>query len=143
MNSVIKGTGYVLVHVPDMVLLNGTTQSTERIVNPDSEYLKEIKGHMRSYDDALSYWPNQIYIGNGHPEDLRKIEFPYFNTKKENSERYGKFGEIMDLEDGVKALWKAGIYAESGMGCTGPVILMAEANKEKATEILTKAGYIS
>jgi len=95
MNSVIKGTGYVLVHVPDMVLLNGTTQSTERIVNPDSEYLKEIKGHMRSYDDALSYWPNQIYIGNGHPEDLRKIEFPYFNTKKENSERYGKFGEIM------------------------------------------------
>jgi len=51
--------------------------------------------------------------------------------------------EIMDLEDGVKALWKAGIYAESGMGCTGPVILMAEANKEKAAEILTKAGYIS
>ncbi|MEG0227269.1 MAG: glycine/sarcosine/betaine reductase complex component C subunit alpha, partial [Lachnospiraceae bacterium] len=28
--------------------------------------------------------------------------------------------EIMDLEDGVQTLWKAGIYAESGMGCTGP-----------------------
>ena len=37
MNSVIKGTGYVLVHTPDMVLHNGTTQTTERIVNPESE----------------------------------------------------------------------------------------------------------
>ena len=40
MNSVIKGTGYALVHTPDMVLHNGTTQTTEMIVNPDSEYLK-------------------------------------------------------------------------------------------------------
>ena len=29
--------------------------------------------------------------------------------------------EVMDLEDAVQALWKEGIYAESGMGCTGPV----------------------
>lgn len=51
--------------------------------------------------------------------------------------------EIMDLEDGVKVLWKAGIYAESGMGCTGPVILMSDANKERAAQLLTEAGYIS
>ncbi|MEF9946522.1 MAG: glycine/sarcosine/betaine reductase complex component C subunit alpha [Lachnospiraceae bacterium] len=51
--------------------------------------------------------------------------------------------EIMDLEDGVQTLWKAGIYAESGMGCTGPVILMSDANAEKAKEILKKAGYIN
>ena len=30
-----------------------------------------------------------------------------------------------DLEDAVKALWKAGIYAESGMGCTGPIVLLS------------------
>lgn len=51
--------------------------------------------------------------------------------------------EIMDLEDGVQALWKVGIYAESGMGCTGPIILVSDANKEKAREELKKAGYIS
>lgn len=51
--------------------------------------------------------------------------------------------EIMDLEDGVQALWKVGIYAESGMGCTGPIILISDANKEKAREELKKAGYIS
>ena len=51
--------------------------------------------------------------------------------------------EVMDLEDAVKALWKEGIYAESGMGCTGPVVMMSEANEPKAREILKKAGYIS
>lgn len=50
--------------------------------------------------------------------------------------------EVMDLEDAVKALWKAGIYAESGMGCTGPIVLMADDKKEAAAAILREAGYI-
>lgn len=51
--------------------------------------------------------------------------------------------EIMDLEDGVKLLWKNGIYAESGMGCTGPVILVSDSNLGKAMDILKEGGYIS
>ena len=51
--------------------------------------------------------------------------------------------EIMDLEDGVQALWKIGVYAESGMGCTGPIILVADANLAKAQEELKKGGYIA
>lgn len=51
--------------------------------------------------------------------------------------------EVMDLEDGVQALWKQDIYAESGMGCTGPIIRVSEANLEKACEILTAEGYIT
>ena len=51
--------------------------------------------------------------------------------------------EVMDLDDAVAALWKAGIYAESGMGCTGPIVLMSEANHDKAVEILKAAGYVS
>ena len=50
--------------------------------------------------------------------------------------------EVMDLEDAAKALWKAGIYAETGMGCTGPLIMMSEANHAKSVEILKAAGYI-
>ena len=50
--------------------------------------------------------------------------------------------EVMDLEDAAKALWKAGIYAETGMGCTGPLVMMSEANHGKAQEILKAAGYI-
>ncbi len=99
MNSVIKGTGYILVHTPDMVMQNGTTQTTEKIVNPDSEYLKALPEHLRSYEEAVSYWPNQIYIGNAHPDALRDVSFPYFKEKMEGAQRYGKFGEIMPEEE--------------------------------------------
>ena len=50
--------------------------------------------------------------------------------------------EVMDLEEAVQALWKAGIYAESGMGCTGPLVMMSQANYSRALEILKKAGYV-
>ncbi|MEF9941303.1 MAG: glycine/sarcosine/betaine reductase complex component C subunit beta [Lachnospiraceae bacterium] len=99
MNSVIKGSGYVLVHTPDMVLYNGTTQTTERVVNPDSEYLKAVPQNLRTYQDAVEYWPNQTYIGNVHPEELATVEFPWFDKKREGSERYGKLGEIMPQEE--------------------------------------------
>lgn len=51
--------------------------------------------------------------------------------------------DIMELEDAVKVLWKEGIYAESGMGCTGPIVMVNEEKLDKAIEILSKAGYVS
>ena len=51
--------------------------------------------------------------------------------------------EIMDLEDAVKMLWKNGVYAESGMGCTGPIILVNEAKTDNALKILADNGYIA
>ena len=50
--------------------------------------------------------------------------------------------EVMDLEDAAKTLWKAGIYAETGMGCTGPLVLMSDANHARSVELLKAAGYI-
>ena len=50
--------------------------------------------------------------------------------------------DVIDLEDAVKVLWKAGIYAESGMGCTGPIVMMSNANLAKSKELLKAAGYI-
>lgn len=51
--------------------------------------------------------------------------------------------DIMELEDAVQALWKAGIYAESGMGCTGPIVMVNEAKVSQATEVLVKAGFVA
>lgn len=51
--------------------------------------------------------------------------------------------DVMDLEDAVKLLWKADIYAESGMGCTGPIVLIHPDKEVKATEILKTEGLIS
>lgn len=49
--------------------------------------------------------------------------------------------DIMDLEDAVKELWKNNVYAESGMGCTGPIVLVNESKGEIAVKFLLKAGY--
>jgi len=49
--------------------------------------------------------------------------------------------DIMDLEDAVAELWKNGIYAESGMGCTGPIVLVNEDKGGISIDTLIKAGY--
>ncbi len=95
----IKGTSYVLAAAPDMVLHNGTTQTTEMIVNPDSEYLKELPNHLRSYEDVLSYIPNQVYIGNVTSKELGETEFPWYDKKAAEPKRAGKFGEIMPQDE--------------------------------------------
>ncbi len=50
--------------------------------------------------------------------------------------------DVLAIEDAVKALWKAGIYAESGMGCTGPVIKVPESRAEESKEALRKIGFL-
>jgi hypothetical protein len=97
--SVIKSSGYILVHTPDMVLQNGTTQTVERYTNPDSEYLKEIKNHFRTYEEVVNYAPNQTYIGNMTPSELGEIEKPWYKNNLENASRIGKFGEIMPQDE--------------------------------------------
>lgn len=50
--------------------------------------------------------------------------------------------DILELENACKVLWKAGIYSESGMGCTGPIVLVPSDESEKALEELKKAEYL-
>ncbi|HYE82124.1 MAG TPA: glycine/sarcosine/betaine reductase complex component C subunit alpha [Clostridia bacterium] len=51
--------------------------------------------------------------------------------------------DIMELDDAVSALWKASIYAESGMGCTGPIIMVNEEKIEKSRDVLASAGFLA
>ena len=97
--SVLKGAGYVLVHTPDMITHNGTTQTVERRANPESEYLKKLPEHLRSFEEVVSYPPNQTYIGTLKPEDLNDYEMPWYDKKVEGAERFGKFGEIMPQDE--------------------------------------------
>lgn len=92
---IVKGASYILVHAPDMVLNNGTTQTTEKSLHPDSEYLKNLPSHLRTYEEVVNYLPNQVYIGNHHPDELRKYEQPWHDKKVDGATREGRFGEIM------------------------------------------------
>lgn len=96
--AVLKGAAYTLSVVPDMVLHNGATQTTEMVVNPDSGYLKELPNHLRSYEEAVNYLPNQIYIGNHTSEELGLMAAPWYD-KPTAGKREGKFGEIMPQEE--------------------------------------------
>ncbi|WPC44082.1 glycine/sarcosine/betaine reductase complex component C subunit alpha [Clostridium sp. JS66] len=49
--------------------------------------------------------------------------------------------DILELEDACRSLWKEGIYSESGMGCTGPIVLVSEDESENAVNILIKNGF--
>lgn len=49
--------------------------------------------------------------------------------------------DILELDDACNILWKQNIYCESGMGCTGPVILVADDKAENAIKILKDEGY--
>jgi len=94
MNSVIKSVAYTLVHAPDLVIHSGTTQTTERIVNPNSEYLAALPGALRAFDDAVKYPPNQTFVGGKTPEELAAIPMPWYENGVEAG-RFGAFGEIM------------------------------------------------
>lgn len=50
--------------------------------------------------------------------------------------------DVLEIDNAVKVLWKENIYAESAMGCTGPVIKMPARHIEKAKEILKAKGYL-
>ncbi len=102
--AVLKAAAYAIVHAPDMVINNGTTQTVEKEVNPNSDYLKSIKKHLRPFEDVVNYAPNQTYIGNIHPEELKKLASQVSEEVKKaggswigvpcKGERTGKFGEI-------------------------------------------------
>lgn len=92
---VLKGCAYTLVHTPDILVHEGKLQEEEMLKNPDSDYLKAIPQHLRSYEDVVGYGPNQAYIGNIHPRDLNQVEKPWYDHPLENATADGKFGSIM------------------------------------------------
>lgn len=88
----------------------------------------------------------------GYDDILKKLSSS--NEKKEASEEvkappkkvvtHAIAGiDILELEDAVKELWKNGIYSESGMGCTGPIVLVSEDEGGDALNVLINSGYLA
>lgn len=95
----------------------------------------------KEFDDAnkagLKEILSEITEVKGISED-KKVEMP--NKEVVDEEIPGI--EVMDIEDAVKSLWSEKIYAESGMGCTGPVILVNSEKCESALKVLNENGYV-
>ncbi len=50
--------------------------------------------------------------------------------------------DVLELTDAVNFLLKRGVYCEAGMGCTGPVVLIAETDEKTGRNLLEEGGYI-
>jgi len=94
--AVIKNWSYVLVHTPEFVRY-GSKPMRELAKNPALE--KEINSHLRPYELVLDYLPNQVFIGNAHPKQLRTLSLPWLHHSLANPTRWGRFGEIMPQEE--------------------------------------------
>ena len=109
---------------------------TEEDIKKLGEVAKE------EFSKAKAAGLDKIFSGfqkNEKPKETEKVEMP----EKEVVTGSVSGIDIIDLEDAVESLWKAGIYAESGMGCTGPMVMVSEKKLEKALAVLADAGYVS
>ncbi|MDR1194171.1 MAG: DUF5940 domain-containing protein [Peptococcaceae bacterium] len=120
---VIKGAAYALIHANDMVLHQGSTQTSEARLNPGSEYLKALPAHLRSFQEVVAYPPNQVYIGNLRPAALKAIPRPWRENPVSGAGREGKFGEIMPLDEFYGLVKAADMFD----------LVLMEGNYQKAT----------
>ncbi len=51
--------------------------------------------------------------------------------------------DVLELENAQQFLWDSGIYAETGMGCTGPIILVAPEDLAQARVVLQDNNIIA
>jgi betaine reductase len=93
---VIKGVSFVITHTPSLVRY-GSKPVREIEKNPD--VLRDILSHLRSYEDAVAYPPNQVFIGNMRPESLKEYERPWTNQNLANADRFSSWGEILPEEE--------------------------------------------
>lgn len=93
-HAVIQKVGYALAHTPSLLEHHGSLATQTRQTHPDDAYLTQIKNHLRPFDEVVSYPPNQCYIGNITPDELGKIEKPWFKTPGSDKAE-GKYGEIV------------------------------------------------
>jgi len=93
---VVKGVSYFLAHVPSMVR-HGSKPSRE--IQKDPSLLPQILSHLETFDQAVAYPPNQVFIGNLYPDDLLHIPSPIYKNSIPDSSRWGAFGEIMPEEE--------------------------------------------
>jgi hypothetical protein len=89
--------------------------------------------------------------GAGYNDILKKLSLPASRETDDDIKApekkvvtYSIAGiDILELDNAVKELWKNNVYSESGMGCTGPIILVAQEDGKTAEKILEKSGYIT
>jgi len=98
---VITGASYFLAHVPSLIRYGSKPY---REIKHDASSLQPILSHLRSFEQAVAYPPDQVFIGNVDPDELWNVPSPWYKHPFPNASRWGEFGEIMPEEEFYGAL---------------------------------------
>jgi glycine/sarcosine/betaine reductase complex component C subunit beta len=92
---VIGGVRFFLAHTPGLVRYGS---KPVRELAKDPGLMAMISAHLRPYEAAAAYPPNQAFLGSIFPDDLRGYGQPWFKIT-EGARRWGPHGEIMPEEE--------------------------------------------
>lgn len=127
----ISAVSNVLAHAPGLVRYGS---KPVRDVGRDPNLVETITAHLRSYEEAVGYGPNQVYIGNADPEALRAVPRPWFGALDRGAPSDGPFG---DLIGEVELLGLMRLCDRAGL------MQLDEATLAEARERLLRRGLVT
>ncbi|MGD0236133.1 MAG: glycine/sarcosine/betaine reductase complex component C subunit beta [Syntrophorhabdales bacterium] len=122
MAVVVKECAYALVHVPNFVRY-GSKPIRDIAVDRDlgGALEQKIYSHIRTFEHAVAYPPNQVFIGNMHPDQLNAVPQPWYGNLVKDARKDGPFGEIMPedqfygwlkISDDFDLVWLTAAFVE-------------------------------
>ena len=87
--ATVAGASLVLEHVPDLVRY-GSKPTRE------PAKLDELTSALRSFDEAVAYPPNQVFIGNLSPSALWDVPRPWWGSPTPEASAAGASGDLID-----------------------------------------------
>jgi betaine reductase len=92
----IRGVSCVLAHTPG--LLRYGSKPARELARDNAALLPRMQQHLRSFEDAVAYPPNQVFIGNRTPESLWDVPEPWWRNGSAGASTRGPFGQIVSEE---------------------------------------------
>ncbi len=92
---VIRGARFFLAHAPGLVRYGSKPR---RELAKDAALLDRLTPHLRAWDGAAAYPPNQAFLGGIYPDDLAAIPRPWFTGDRAPLRRH-PHGELMPEEE--------------------------------------------
>jgi glycine/sarcosine/betaine reductase complex component C subunit beta len=127
----IRGVSCVLAHTPGL-LQHGSKPTRELTLNAD--LISRMREHLRGFDDAVAYPPNQVFIGNRSPESLWDIPEPWWGHGDASPSPRGPFGQIV----GEESFW--GLLR---MADEFGILDIEHARLQRSSELLHETGLFT
>lgn len=104
----IRAAAYVLAHAPDLVRY-GSKPRRALAARGDALWA-QIRAHLRPYEAAVAYPPNQVFLGALAPDDLARTEAPWYAHLRPDAQAEGPFGAIIPQADLYRLLAAADLF---------------------------------